>query len=222
VKALIVEDQPVLRESLAIALGARGVQVVAEAADVASALRAADRTAPDVVLLDVQLGKGDDIGGLRVARQLRHDYPTVGLLVLSAHDEPRYLEEILRLEAGPPRAVGYLVKDRGGVSAIVEAMTRVAAGDVVLDPVLVERLAMRPNPALRELLSPHEYRLLSLVAEGLSNHGVAERLNCKVSTVERHLTTIAGRLGVAPAQDTQRRTVNVRVLAVLAYLRGTV
>ena len=217
-KVLVVDDQDLLRESLAAALGTHGVDVVGHAGDPRTATSAVDQLQPDVVLLDVQLGPAAaDVGGFTVARHIRSTRPEVGLLMLSIHDEPAYLQQLLDLDTGGPRAAGYLVKDRGGLDALVAALSRVATGEVVLDPVLVQRLTRR-RTELISLLTPLEHHTLSRVAEGYSNQGIAERTGRSLGTIEQQLNTIIGKLGLPAMRDPQRREVNIRVLAVLAYL----
>jgi DNA-binding NarL/FixJ family response regulator len=217
-KVLVVDDHDLLRESLAAALGTHGVDVVGNAGDADSAIAAVDRLAPDVVVLDVQLGPAaSDVGGFTVAQHIRATRPETGLLMLSIHDEPAYLQRLLDLDAGGPRAAGYLVKDRGGLDALVAALGRVAAGEVVLDPLLVRRLTRR-RAELTSLLTPLEHQTLSLAAEGYSNQGIAERTGRSRGTIEQQLNTVIGKLGLPAMDDPQRRQVNIRVLAVLAYL----
>lgn len=217
----LVEDQPLLRDVLAEALTARGLHVVGTAGSADEALRLSGQQSPQVLLLDIRLPPTYLDEGLRVAEEVRRRHPGIGLLVLSSHAEIAFAQRLLSMEADT-RSVGYLLKDRvGEVAELVVAIHRVAAGEVVIDRQLIQRLMVRPrvdNPLDR--LSPHERRILALVAEGRSNLGIAEQMECQVSTVEKHLSTITGKLRLAPPDSRTRRGVNVRVLAALAFLTG--
>jgi DNA-binding NarL/FixJ family response regulator len=123
---------------------------------------------------------------------------------------------------GESRALGYLLKDRvGNLDELIDALRRVGKGEVVIDPQLIRTLMTGPrqkNPL--DVLSPHERRVLAMVAEGRSNLGIAEQMTCRVGTVEKHLSVITAKLGLGSLGEVKRRGVNVRVLAALAYLRG--
>ncbi|SCL40931.1 DNA-binding response regulator, NarL/FixJ family, contains REC and HTH domains [Micromonospora pallida] len=220
-RIVLVEDQPLLRDVLAEALTARGLHVVGTAGDAATALLLAERLSPEVMLLDIRLPPTFLDEGLRVAEEVRRRHPGVALLVLSSYAEVAFASRLLSMEADT-RSVGYLLKDRvGEIAELVAAIRRVAAGEVVIDRHLIQRLMVRPridNPLDR--LSPHERRILALVAEGRSNLGIAEQMECQVSTVEKHLSTITGKLRLTPPDARTRRGVNVRVLATLAFLTG--
>jgi DNA-binding NarL/FixJ family response regulator len=146
----------------------------------------------------------------------------VGLLVLSAHAEVAYAERLLNLEERS-RSIGYLLKDRvGNVDELVDALNRVTSGEVVIDPSIIDRLMKRrrwQDPL--DALSPHERRVLSLVAEGRSNLGIAQRLGVKISTVEKKLADITAKLGLPASNGLDRRDANVRVLATLTFLRSS-
>lgn len=221
-RVAIVEDHLLLQDILREGLSGRGLDVVGTAADVASATRLVDADPPDVLLLDVRLPPGHRDEGLRLAELVRARHPRVGLLVLSAQGEVALAQRLLAMP-GDSRALGYLLKDRvGNLDELVDALHRVAGGEVVVDPQLIRALMTGPRRAdPLDALSPHERRVLALVAEGRSNLGIAERMGCQVGTVEKHLSVITGKLGLASLGEAKRRGVNVRVLATLAYLRGT-
>ncbi|MGB2568577.1 MULTISPECIES: response regulator transcription factor [Micromonospora] len=218
----IVEDQPLLRTALAEVLSARGMAVVGVAGDPAEALRLGDRERPDVMLLDIRLPPTFVDEGLQIAEAMRRRHPTVGLLVLSSHAEVAFAQRLLSMEEDT-RGVGYLLKERvGEVAELADAVRRVAGGEVIVDRCLIQRLMARPrlgDPLDR--LSPHERRVLALVAEGRSNLGIAEQMGCQVGTVEKHLSAITGKLRLIPGDARARRGINVRVLATLAFLGGT-
>jgi DNA-binding NarL/FixJ family response regulator len=219
---VIVEDQPLFLDAIADALTSRSVQVTARATSMEDAIRAVDETAPHAALLDIRLPPTYTDEGLRVAEELRHRYPDVALLVLSSYAEVEYAERLLNLEEHS-RSVGYLLKERvGTIAELVEAIHRVVAGEVVIDPSIIDRLmARRRRHDPIEALSPHERRILSLVAEGRSNLGIAQELGCQISTVEKHLSAITNKLGLLTIDGHDRRGVNVRVLATLEFLRSS-
>ncbi|HEY0698503.1 MAG TPA: response regulator transcription factor [Micromonospora sp.] len=217
----VVEDQPLLRNALAEVLAGRGMTVVGHAGDVDGALRLARQDHPDVLLLDIRLPPTWSDEGLLIAERVRARHPEIGLLVLSSYAEIPFAQRLLSI-SDDTRSVGYLLKQQvGDVTELVEAIRRVAAGEVVIDRCLIQRLMNRrrvDNPL--DTLSPHERRVLALVAEGWSNRGIADQVGCQVSTVEKHLSTITAKLRLVPARPGARRGVNLRVLAVLAFLSG--
>jgi DNA-binding NarL/FixJ family response regulator len=194
--------------------------VVGRARDGAGALQEVDAGAPDVTLLDIRLPPDYTDEGIRTAEAIRARYPDVGLLVLSSFAELSFAERLLNLDDSS-RAVGYLLKDRvGNLTQLVDAMTRVAAGEVVIDSSIIDRLMLRRRHGdPLGGLTAQERRILALVAEGRSNLGIAQQLGCRISTVEKHLTVITDKLGLPAVGDEGRPGVNVRVLAALTFLR---
>jgi DNA-binding NarL/FixJ family response regulator len=219
-RAVIVEDQALLREVMVDALTGRGVEVVGQAGNGTEALNAVDEVAPDIAILDIRLPPSYTDEGIRIAESIRSRYPEVGLLVLSSYAEIAYATRLLSIEASS-RAVGYLLKDRvGHLADLVEAMGRVVAGEVVIDSGIIDQLMSRRQAGdPLERLTAHERRVLALVAEGRSNLGIAQRLGCRITTVEKHLTVITDKLGLPSSGDSERPGVNVRVLAALTFLR---
>ncbi|MEU2262076.1 response regulator transcription factor [Streptomyces sp. NPDC019645] len=219
-RVAVVEDQPLLQDVLAEGLTSRGLTVVGRARDATGALLFLERTEPEVVLLDIRLPPGYSDEGLCLAETVRARYPAVGLLVLSSYAELHFAQRLLGMQEDA-RAVGYVLKERvGDLGELIEAIRRVAAGEVVVDRHLINRLMSRQRTSdPLERLSPHERRILALVAEGRSNLGIAEQMACRVSTVEKHLSSITAKLDLAPIGEATRRGVNVRVLATLAFLR---
>jgi DNA-binding NarL/FixJ family response regulator len=217
---MIAEDSGMLRQMLAELLTRHGFEVIGQAATKDGILELVDNTPPDVVLLDVRLPPGHTDEGLQAAAAIRASHPGVGLLVLSHYAET---STAVRLLEGGARAVGYLVKDRvQDTTRLVDAIQRVAGGEVVIDPEVVHRVMFRPRRAdpLSGLTDP-EREVLALMAEGLSNTAIAKRVNYSIKTVEKRVTSIALKLDLpAPHPDAGRCDVNVRVLAVLSYLRS--
>jgi DNA-binding NarL/FixJ family response regulator len=218
-RIVIVEDEALLLDLLTDALRGRGIDVAGRARTREEALPLVDDTAPDLALLDIRLTKTKDTDGLQVAELVRERYPDVGLLMLSDYVEAAYAERLLSMEE-VPRAIGYLGKERlGDLDELVEAFTRIIRGEVVIDPYIISKLMSRRRVAdpLDEL-TPHERRILALMAEGRSNRGIAHELNTKISTVEKQLYTITRKLGLPESRGS---LYNPRVLATLTFLRST-
>jgi DNA-binding NarL/FixJ family response regulator len=213
-RVVIGEDDVLLREGIARLLGDAGFDVVAQAGDADDLLRKGLAHRPDVAVVDIQMppGHGDD--GLQAALELRRTHSDVGILVLSQYYEEAYAIELI---GDRPEGVGYLLKERvGDVDAFVDAVQRVAGGGSALDPEVVGRmLGRRKNEGPLETLSPRELDVLSAMAEGKSNRGIAEELVVTEAAVEKHVTSIFHKLQLGHTPTEHRR-----VLAVLAYLQG--
>jgi DNA-binding NarL/FixJ family response regulator len=211
-RVVIAEDAALLREGLTRLLADRGHQVCAAVAD-GDALRAAVAAhRPDVAVVDIRMPPTHTDEGLRAALDLRSRYPETGVLVFSQYIETRYAARLL---AGSAAGVGYLVKDRvADVAEFTEALGRVAAGGTALDPEVVRQLlrASRQGDGLAAL-TPRERDVLTLMAEGRSNAGIAAGLAVSPGVVEKHVASIFGKLGLPPSESDNRR-----VLAVLRYL----
>lgn len=211
---IVVEDVLLTREGIVHLLRDAGVEVVAQAGDATTLAALVAATAPDAVILDIRMPPTHTDEGIAAARELRRLHPDVGALVLSQYLESSWA---LRLLEQNPEGVGYLLKDRIVDGAIiVDALRRVADGETVVDPTIVSRLLgrrRRGDPLA--LLTDRERDVLSLVAEGLSNRAIAERLVVAERTVETHMAAIFGKLGLEGSPDQHRR-----VLAVLTWLRA--
>jgi DNA-binding NarL/FixJ family response regulator len=215
VKIVIGEDQALLRQGIVSLLVAAGFEVVAEAADAPDLLRKVAAHKPDVAIVDVQMPPDHTDDGLRAAQEIRASQPSVGVLVLSQYAEERYAVDLIGDNA---EGVGYLLKDRvTDFAGFAEAVRRVAAGGSVLDPTVVAHMLgrrRRDDPV--DTLTPREREVLELMAEGRSNKGIAEKLVVTPHAVEKHVTSIFIKLGVASGTEDHRR-----VLAVLEFLRRT-
>jgi DNA-binding NarL/FixJ family response regulator len=211
---VIAEDSGLLREGLARLLAEAGLDVVAKVGDGPGLISAAEQHRPDVAVVDVRMPPGYRDEGLKAAIEIRRRVPGLTVLVLSQYVEERYGAELLESGAS---GVGYLLKDRvADVSDFVAAVREVASGGTVLDPEVVSQLLSRHRPDQRlATLTPREREVLSLMAEGRSNHAIAGTLYVTEGAVEKHVRNIFGKLGLAQT-DTDHR----RVLAVLAYLRA--
>jgi DNA-binding NarL/FixJ family response regulator len=214
-RALIAEDQVLLRSGIARLLGDAGIEVVAEAGDAEDLMRKVRAHRPDVAIVDVQMPPDRTDDGLRAAVAIRGELPGTGVLVLSQFLEERYA---LDLVGDDPRHVGYLLKDRIiDVESFVAAVRRVAAGGSVLDPEVVALMVGRRREGdPLGALTPREREVLALMAEGHSNRGIAEALHVVPSAVEKHSTRIFHKLGLG-TQPTEHR----RVMAVLTFLRAS-
>ncbi|MBE5477964.1 hypothetical protein E3G68_005318 [Mycobacteroides abscessus] len=215
-RVVVADDDTLIREGVVHVLERGGEDVVGIAAD-ADALMAEVLThRPDVVITDIQMPPDRNEDGLRTALRLRADHPQIAVLVLSQYLEDDYA---FRLVAQGSEGVGYLLKEKIAEPRILhEAVRRVADGESVLDPDVIARLFGRRerDDGVLAALTQREYTVLSLMAEGRSNGGIAAELVVTVAAVERHVTNIFAKLGLHQECTSQHR----RVLAVLTFLRG--
>jgi serine/threonine-protein kinase len=214
VRVVIADDAALLRQGVVRLLAEGGVDVVGEASDAGELLRLVDAHRPDVAIVDIRMPPSHTDEGLVAAQVIRRRRPETGVLVLSQYVDAAYA---LRLVDGEQSRCGYLLKDRIlDARELVSAVHRVDEGEVVIDPGLVDELLRRrrERSALDEL-TERELEVLGLMAEGLTDRGIAARLWLTPRTVETHVRHILQKLGI-PA-DT---AVNRRVHAVLVYLRS--
>jgi DNA-binding NarL/FixJ family response regulator len=211
-RVLIVEDQVLLRAGLVRLFEDRAHEVVASCGDAQGLLAIVDERAPDLVVLDVRMPPTFTDEGARAARDIKREHPQTGVLVLSQHIETTHALELVTLGG-----FGYLLKDRVlAVADFLEAAERVAHGGSALDPEVVARLIRREEPSgALAPLSSREREVLELMAEGLTNSGIARRLFLSDRTVEAHIRTMMLKLDIAADEDGHRR-----VLAVLTHLRA--
>ena len=214
IRVIVGEDQPFVREGVVRVLQDGGFDVVAAAADARDLVQMAGAYGPDVVIADIQMPPDHADDGLRAALQIRAARPGVGVLVLSQFLEDSYAFDLV---ADGAQGVGYLLKEKvGDLRVFTDAVRRVAGGGSVLDPDVVARLVGRKRKASPvDSLTPREREVLGLIAEGLSNAGIARELVVTVAAVERHVTSIFDKLGLHRSAEAHRR-----VLAVLTYLRA--
>jgi DNA-binding NarL/FixJ family response regulator len=212
VRIVIAEDSALFREGLTRLLQDAGHEVVARVRDADALLAAVDDHGPDLAIIDVRMPPTFEDEGMRAAASIRERNPSAALLVLSQHVETRHAVEL-----ASSGGFGYLLKDRVlDVDDFLDAAQRVADGGSALDPEVVATLLSPAGrkDALAELTS-REREVLGLMAEGRTNAGIAKRLFLTEKTVETHVRSILGKLGL-PASDDDHR----RVLAALAYLRA--
>jgi len=196
------------------ALEEAGFEVVGTAADAPDLIRKARAHRPDVVVTDIQMPPDREDDGLRAALEIRESDPDVGVLVLSQFLESRYALDLVGERA---EGVGYLLKEKvGEIRTFTDAVERVARGGSALDPEVVALLVGRKrHESPLDELTKRERQVLSLMAEGRSNAGIAEELVVTTAAVERHVTSIFAKLGLHQSSVQHRR-----VLAVLRYLQG--
>jgi DNA-binding NarL/FixJ family response regulator len=211
---LIADDEVLLRAGIARLLEDAGLEVVAQTGDAEEAVALTAKHRPDVAILDVQMPPNGTDDGLRAAIAIRAQQPGIAVLVLSQFLEERYPLDLIGDDA---EGVGYLLKTRvADVGSFVESVRRVAAGGSALDPDVVALMVgrrRRDNPI--DALTARERDVLSLMAEGKSNHGIAQRLDVTPAAVEKHITGLFQKLALGD-EPLQHR----RVMAVLTLLRA--
>jgi DNA-binding NarL/FixJ family response regulator len=212
-RVVLAEDSVLLREGVARLLEDAGFEVVGQAGTAEELLLKVRSYSPEVAIVDIRMPPTHTDEGLRAAREIREKHPETGVLVLSQYIEPEYALDLLSESA---EGVGYLLKDRiSDVAEFAGAVRRVAEGGSALDPAVVGLLVgrSRKNDPISSL-TPREREVLEQMAEGRSNQAISERLFITERAVEKHVTSIFGKLRL-PADAADHR----RVLAVLAYLR---
>jgi DNA-binding NarL/FixJ family response regulator len=214
-RVVVADDTMLTREGIVRLLEDAGIDVVAQAEDSEALLRHVRLARPDAVIVDIRMPPTHTDEGLVAAQAIRTEHPDVGVLVLSQYVEANYA---MRLLEEHPERIGYLLKERVfDVAILLDALRRIADGETVIDPTIVSQLfgRRRREDPLAEL-TDREREVLSTVAEGLSNKGIAQRLFITERTVEAHVKQIFLKLGLASDPESHRR-----VLAVLAYLRAS-
>jgi DNA-binding NarL/FixJ family response regulator len=215
-RVALAEDGALFREGLLMLLQAAGHEVVAVAAGGDELLTLLAATPCDVAVLDIRMPPEPD-GGLVTAERLREKWPNMGLLFLSHYAESHYLMRILEIGT---EAIGYRLKEKvGSVEVLSDTLTRIADGEIVIEPVLAKRLVERPRGQKKDevaSLSERELDVLKLMAEGRSNGGIAGQLYVTPKAVEKHIAGIFAKLGLHTDETESHR----RVLAVLTYLRS--
>jgi DNA-binding NarL/FixJ family response regulator len=211
---IVAEDSGLVREGLRRSLTAHGIEVIADTSDAAGLMDLVAQCDPDAVLADLRMPPTHTDEGLLAIIDVRQRYPRTAGLLLSQYADPATAELLL---ASADSHVGYLLKDRvADTGQLVDAIRRVAAGDIVVDPALVQQMLGRRRPAdPLGALTERELEVLTAMTEGLSNIGIGERLFLSPRTVERHIAQVFEKLQLRDAA-----TANRRVLAVIAFLHG--
>jgi DNA-binding NarL/FixJ family response regulator len=210
-RVVLADDDVLLREGLAGLLERSGFEVVGQCGNASELIELAREHRPELAIIDIRMPPSHTSEGLDAARVIREEVPQTAILVLSAHVE---VEQATDLLASGERS-GYLLKSRvTDVDEFVETLERIVKGGSVVDPALVQELvaARRVEDPL-DVLSPREREVLSLMAEGRSNAGIAHQLWITEGTVEKHVHSILNKLRLPATEDDQRR-----VLAVITFL----
>jgi DNA-binding NarL/FixJ family response regulator len=212
-RIVIAEDDLLLREGLAMLLRAESIDVVATVANADDFLAAVDEHRPDLAIVDVRMPPTHTDEGIVAAVAARRRQPELAVLVLSAYVEQAFATDLFT--DGGAR-LGYLLKERvGRVEEFLDALHRVADGGTAIDPEVVAQLMVRTRPDNRlARLSARERDVLAVMAEGLGNGAIAERLVVTEGAVHKHIRSIFAKLDLAPTDRADRR-----VTAVLHYLK---
>lgn len=210
---VIADDDVLMREGLASLLDRPGFKVVGQAADAVEVVSLVDQHHPDLAVVDIRMPPTHSTEGLDAAKAIRQESPHTGILVLSAHVEVEHAMELLASE----QAIGYLLKSRiTDITDFLDTLQRIAKGASVVDPALVQELVSvrrRDNPLTR--LSTREHEVLTLMAQGRSNAGIARQLGVTQGTVEKHVHNILTKLDLAETDDDHRR-----VRAAITFLQA--
>jgi len=211
---IVADDAVLVREGVARLLDEAGFDVVGQSATAEELLAQVRRHPPNAVIVDIRMPPTQTDEGLRAALEIRARHPDVGVLVLSQHAD---VGLAMRLLADSAEGVGYLLKERvSDLEEFAEAIRRVAHRGTALEPTIVSQLLGRRRDDDRlERITDRDREVLELMAEGRSNHGIAERLGISERAVQKHVTSIFEKLGLPGGCENHRR-----VLAVLAFLRS--
>ncbi|GAA0533424.1 response regulator transcription factor [Paractinoplanes ferrugineus] len=212
----MADDGALFRDGLVMLLDAAGHEVVGCAADGDALVELLATEPADVAVLDIRMPPEPD-GGLVTAERLRADHPGLGLLFLSHYAEAHYLIRVLHIGTD---SIGYRLKEKvGSVEVLSDTLTRIRDGEIVIEPVLAQRLVEQPSSSRRDALvalSERETEVLRLMSEGRSNAGIASVLFVAAKSVEKHIASIFTKLGL-PSDTAEHHR---RVLAVLTFLRS--
>ncbi len=215
IKVVIVGDQEVIRRAFGMLISLEpSISLVDALSDGLEAVERVQELDPTVVVMDVKMPR---LNGIAAAQQIREKAPDVGIILLSAHDDSDYIREFLRDD---PKGKAYLLKQTlGTMDELIRTIHDVAAGRTVLDPIMVEKLTaekgISADSPLREL-TRRELEVLSLMAKACTNSTIASILYIQPRTVEHHINSIFGKLGIVAGSGQ-----HARVQAVLAYTKAT-
>ena len=211
-RVVIADDALLVRKGIAALLRDSGIEIAAEVDDGDELLEAVDAHEPDVAIVDIRMPPTHTDEGLRAAHEIRARHPAVAIVVLSQHVEYGVATRVL---AEHPARLGYLLKDRvTDVDDFVGTLRRVVQGGTALDPLVVSRLLQSDGAeGPLDALTPREREVLQLIAEGLSNPAIADRMGITLRSAEKHVSSIFAKLGLPDTGSEHRR-----VLAVLRFL----
>ena len=211
-RVVLADDAALFREGVANLLREAGFDVVGQAENADDLLALVGEHQPEVVIVDIRMPPSHTLEGLEAAKIIRARYPAVGVLVLSQFVEPHYAMQLID---NAEQGAGYLLKDRvGDIEELADAVRQIAAGRLIIDPAVVSQLlnrSRRRDPL--DALTDREKAVLALMAQGRSNHAIANGLFVTEKTVEAHIRAIFIKLNLSPTADDHRR-----VLAVITYL----
>ena len=215
-RIIFAEDNYLVRKGTSALLAeVEDLDLVGTASDLDGLLDAVEQHRPDAVLTDIRMPPTNTTEGIDAARRIRSEHPDTGVVVLSQYAEDEYAYQLLKDGAA---GLGYLLKERvSDIDEVARALREVAAGGSVLDPKVVEGLV---NRRAREERSPLRYltererQVLSLMAEGKNNAGIARSLVLTERAIEKHINSLFHKLGLSEELDVHRR-----VMAVLTFLR---
>jgi DNA-binding NarL/FixJ family response regulator len=213
VRVVIADDSRLVREGIASFLRSEAIEVVAQAENPEELIAAVDEHEPDVAIVDIRMPPTQTDEGIQAAHEIRRRHPATGIVLLSQHVEVGVATQLL---AEAPQHLGYLLKDRVTDPAdFAGSLERVASGGTALDPQVISGLLADPaQTGPLGSLSARERSVLELVAEGRSNKAIGEQLELSQRGVQKHVTAVFAKLGLAADEDDNRR-----ILAVLEYLR---
>lgn len=212
IRVAVVEDEALFREMLVDALSRRAsLEVVGTVDDAQKAIALAREARPDVMLMDIELA--GEMDGIEASLAIKEENPAIGIVFLSAHDNPRYLTS---LPLGDSTGWAYLLKQTvRDVSAIGQAIEGCARGMVILDPAVMAKLRPRQGSAIFSL-TPRQQDVLRLLAEGLTNAAIARQLALEERSIESYINIIYQHLGLSGEPE-----INMRVKATLAFLKSS-
>jgi DNA-binding NarL/FixJ family response regulator len=211
-RLVLADDAALIRQALAELLQRAGAEVVAQAGNAPSLVRAVEDHQPDVAIIDIRMPPTQTLEGIHAALEIRESFPAVGILLLSTHTQ---IDDAVELFTATTSRVGYLLKDSvSDLDELIDALTRISEGGTVLDPrLVVELLTARRRTDPLHALTPREREVLALMAQGQSNAGIAKTLWITHGAVEKHIRHIFAKLRIPATTDIHRR-----VLAVITFL----
>ncbi len=213
-RVAIADDSTLFRQGLAALLASAGVEVVLQTGTGEELCEQMSSASPDVVIMDIRMPPTFTDEGLRSARRVRREQPSVGILVLSTYAETAYAVQVLDIGE---HSMGYLLKDRvSDTSMLRNSLDRIMQGESVIDPDIVQRLLSRQRTTRSlDRLTDRERDVVKLMAEGRSNAGIASELFLHTKTIEHYIASAFAKLGLQDSSEDNRR-----VLAVLTWLRS--
>ncbi len=209
-RVIVAEDNLLMRQGVVSAVTALGdTEVVAECASKDELLAAVDEHLPDVVFTDIRMPPTSTNEGIEAARSIRARHPEVAVVVLSHHVDPDYVSVLF--DDGSDR-LGYLLKENvGDLDELRRAIATVCAGGSSIDPEVVDAMVGRKASSPVAGLTDREREVLALIAEGLNNAAIGERLVIAEKSVQKHINTIFSKLHLTDETDTHRRVRAVRL-----------